>query len=79
MIMIWQQWEGTATTVANHSTSPPPKAILAQGPFLANAILAQGHFWLKAIWDRGHFGSRPSDGGAGGGDGDGGAAGDRDE
>ena len=23
MIMIWQQWEGTATTVAGPSTSPP--------------------------------------------------------
>jgi len=48
--MIWQQWEGTATTVANPSTSPP-------GPL--KAILAQGHvgsrpFWLKAILAQGH-------------------------
>ena len=62
MIMLWQQWEGTATTVANPSTSPP-------GPL--NAILAQGNFWLKAIWAQGHFGSRPSDGGVGGANGDG--------
>ena len=34
---------------------------------------------LKAIWAQGHVGSRPSDGGVGGGDGDGGADGDRDE
>ena len=70
MIMIWQQWEGTATTIANPSTSPP-------GPLKAN--LAQCNFWAKALLAQGHFGSRPSDGGAGGGDGDGGADGDRDE
>ncbi len=70
MIMIRQQWEGTATTVANPSTSPP-------GPL--KAILAQGNFWLKAMLAQGHVGARPSDGGVGGGDGDGGADGDRDE
>ena len=59
MITIWQQWESAATTVANHSTSPPSP--------------------LKAILAQGNFGSRPSDGGAGGGDGDGGPDGDRDE
>ncbi len=70
MIMIWQQWECAATTVANPSTSPP-------GPL--KAILAQGCFGSKAILAQGHVGSRPSDGGAGGGDGNGGADGDRDE
>jgi hypothetical protein len=53
--MIWQQWEGTATTVANPSTSLP-------GPL--NTMLAQGHFgsrqfcsrpfWLKASLAQGH-------------------------
>ena len=70
IIMIWQQWEGTATTVANPAASPPSPL---------NAISAQGHFWLKAMLAQCNFDSRPSDGGAGGGDGDGGADGDRDE
>ena len=56
VIMIWQQWEGTATTVANPSTSPPGphKAILAQGHFCARQFWAQGHFWLKAMLAQGH-------------------------
>ena len=50
MITIWQQWEGTATTVANLSTSPP---------IPLNAMLAQCHFgsrqfWLTAILAQGH-------------------------
>ena len=50
MTTIWQQWEGTATRVANPSTSPP-------GPL--KAILDQCHVgsrpcWLKAILAQGH-------------------------
>ncbi len=70
MTMIWQQWEGTATTVANPSASRP-------GPL--KAIFGSRPFWLKAILAQGHFATRPSDGGVGGGDVDGGADGDRDE
>ena len=56
MIMIWQQWEGTATTVANPSTSPPGplKAMLAQGQFWLKAIFGSRPFWLKAILAQGH-------------------------
>ena len=74
--VVWEtRWDDNATTVANPSTSPPspPKAILAQGNFGSRT------FRLNAIVDQCQFGSRPPDGGAGGGDGDGGADGDRDE
>ena len=57
----------------------PPLLQVRSRPCWLKAILAQGNVWLKAILAQGHFGSRPSDGGAGGGDGDGGADGDRDE
>ncbi len=56
MIMIWQQWEGTATTVANPSISPPSplntiwlKAIFVSRPFWRNAILAQGHHMVVQV------------------------------
>ena len=40
MTMIWQQWEGTATTVA---TLPPLLQVHSRP------------FWLKAILDQGHL------------------------
>jgi len=54
MIMIWQQLEGTATTVANPSTSPPLKAmwlkaIVGSRPFRLKAILAQGHQMVALV------------------------------
>ena len=56
MIMIWQQWEGTATKVANPYTSPPGplKAMLAQGHFWLRAIVGLRPFWLKAMLAQGH-------------------------
>jgi hypothetical protein len=56
MIRIWQQWEGTASTVANpfHLSSRSAQGHVGSRPFWLKAIVGSRPCWLNAILAQGH-------------------------